>query len=166
MFSEKQALAEPIMALFHAALFSVGNRCSIFGCYMWHLLYRKIKYMAWVFLLTFTVSGQAGYLCFSPVKEKEGDKSTERTFWQAFDYRVQVDNGPVVVPSETKSTRYEITNDNPRVKIFLGDELVESFRIKPEWLKQGRNCIYFKKIYETWSVVEKWQADRLCGCDE
>jgi hypothetical protein len=125
-----------------------------------------MKYLAFLVLLMFATSTQADYLCFSPVKEKNGDKSTKRSFWQAFDYKVQVDDGPIVVPSETKSTKYEITNNNPLVKIYLGKKITESFRIKPEWLKEGRNCIYFKNLYETWSVVEKWQADKLCNCNE
>ncbi len=113
----------------------------------------------------FASTTHAEYLCFSPVKENKIEKgSTKRSFGQAFDYKVQVDDGPVVIPSETESTKYEITSDNPMVKIYLGDKIVESFRVKHEWLQKGRNCIYFKNLYETWSIVEKWQADKLCGC--
>lgn len=92
----------------------------------------------------FTATAQADYLCFSPVKEKEGDKNTKRSFWQSFDYKVQVDSGPIVVPFKNKSTKYEINNNNPMVKIYLGNEVIESFRFKPEWVKKGKNCIYFK----------------------
>jgi hypothetical protein len=49
------------------------------------------------------------------------------------------------------------------VIIWLGDKIVESIRVKKEWLDEGRNCIYFKNIYETWSVVEAWQAKKLCS---
>ena len=114
----------------------------------------------------FAPNAHAEHLCFSAVKEFRGDKgSTKRTFWQAFDYKVQVDDGPIVVPSDSKSMKYEIYSDSPMVKIYLGDKIVESFRVKQEWLKEGRNCIYFKNRYETWSVVEKWQANKLCNCN-
>jgi len=48
--------------------------------------------------------------------------------------------------------------------ISFGDKVVESFRVSAQWLEQGRNCVYFKSIYETWSVVEAWQAEKLCSC--
>ena len=103
-------------------------------------------------------------LCFSPVKEKSGDKDTKRSFWQSFDYKVQVDTGPIITPSENESTKYTIKTNRPLVKILLGDKIIESFYVESKWLKEGRNCIYFKNIYETWSVVEKWQANKLCSC--
>lgn len=115
-------------------------------------------------LLLFSATLQAESLCFSPVKEKKGDKDTKRSFWQSFDYKVQVDDGPVITPSETKSTKYEISTERPLVKIILGKKVIESFHVKNKWLKEGRNCIYFKNIYETWSVVEKWQAEKSCSC--
>src|SRR5262245_26354221 len=108
----------------------------------------------------------ADKLCFSPVKERVGDVSSKRSFWQRFDYRIQVDDGPVVVPSAERSTAYEFNSEEPLVKIWLGDKVVESFRVRREWVTEGRTCIYFKNQYETWSVVEKWQAEQLCGCSE
>jgi len=123
-----------------------------------------MKIVHFLILLFFSVSIQAESLCFSPVKEKKGDKDTKRSFWQSFDYKVQVDNGPVITPSETTSTKYEITTDRPLVKIMLGEKVIESFYVESKWLKEGRNCIYFKNIYETWSVIEKWQLKKLCSC--
>lgn len=115
-------------------------------------------------LFCLTSASHAESLYFSPVKEKPGDKDTKRSFWQAFDYKVQVDDGPIITPSETNSTKYTISTQKPLVKVFLGKKVVESFYVEPEWLAEGRNCIYFKNIYETWSVVEKWQAKKLCTC--
>lgn len=124
-----------------------------------------MKTMPLLLLLLFSSSLEAESLCFSPVKEKSGDKDTHRSFWQAFDYKVQVDDGPVIIPSETKSTKYEILTKKPLVKIILGNKVIESFHIKAEWLKEGRNCIYFENMYETWALVEKWQAKKLCSCN-
>jgi hypothetical protein len=116
-------------------------------------------------LITGVPPAFGGTLCFSPVQEKEGDVASDhRSWWQPFDYRVQVDDGPVVVPSAEESTPYSYTNDEPLVKIWLGGKVVESFRIDKDWLAEGRNCIYFKNLYETWTVAEKWQAERLCSC--
>lgn len=124
-----------------------------------------MKILFFFFLLIIPVLSNADALCFSPVKEKEGDKSTKRSFLQSFDYQVQVDSGPIIKPSETESTKYEIATKSPLVKIILSGDVVESFYVKSEWLEQGRNCIYFKNLYETWSVVEKWQAKKLCKCN-
>ncbi len=108
---------------------------------------------------------QADILCFSPVKESDREGAAfERPWWKPFDYRVQVDDGPVVKPEEDSSTAYTFYSSRPLVKIWLGDELVESFYIPEEMLAEGRNCIVFKNLYETWMLVEKWQADRLCSC--
>lgn len=109
-------------------------------------------------------SALGGTLCFSPVKEREGDRSSDRSFWQPFDYRIQVDDGPVVVPSSEASMPYEFSTETPLVKIWLGEEVVESFYVRKEWLAEGRNCIYFKNLYETWAVVDRWQAEKLCTC--
>ena len=106
----------------------------------------------------------AGKLCFSPVKERAGDVSSKRTLWQRFDYRIQIDDGPVVVPSAERSTPYEFTSEEPLVKIWLGDKVVESFHVRRAWVAEGRTCVYFQNQYETWSVVEQWQVERLCGC--
>lgn len=103
-------------------------------------------------------------LCFSPVAEKEGDKNSERKWWQAFDYRVQLDDGPVIKPSPTVSTSYEYSSELPVVKIWFDGKVVQSFKYQKQWLDAGRDCIYFKSVYETWSVVEKWQAEKLCAC--
>ena len=111
------------------------------------------------------VTTQADSLCFSPVKKKTGDIDSERPWWKPFDYRVQVDEGPVVKPAEDSSTSYEFDGNQPMVKIWLGDEVVESFHVTEEMLAEGRNCIVFKNIYETWMVVEPWQAEKLCTCE-
>ena len=112
-----------------------------------------------IYLLASTA--MAGELCFSPVKEFKG---MPRNPSQPFDYKIQVDDGPVVKPSSEKCTSYEFSTESPMVKIWRGDKIVESFRVKKEWLEEGRNCIYFKNMYETWSVVALWQAKRLCSC--
>ena len=106
----------------------------------------------------------ADELCFSSVKEKKGDKSTKRNFFQPFDYKIQVDDGPVIKPSSESSTAHEFSSDSPMVKIWLGNKIVESFRVRKTWLQECRDCIYFKNIYETWSVVEAWHAKKLCSC--
>ena len=114
------------------------------------------------FLCTSSALGDT--LCFSPVKERDGDVSSDRSFWQPFDYRIQVDDGPIIVPSGEDSTPYDFSIKTPLVKIWLGEKIVESFYVRSDWLSEGRNCIYFKNIYETWSVVERWQAEKLCTC--
>ena len=99
-------------------------------------------------LILYASSALSETLCFSPVKERDGDVSSDRSFWQPFEYRVQVDDGPIVKPSEEVSTSYSFTSEKPLIKIYLGEKLVESFPVRQEWLSEGRNCIYFKNIYE------------------
>jgi hypothetical protein len=69
-----------------------------------------------------------------------------------------------VKPAAEKSTPYPVSSASPLVKIWLGSRVVESFRISSDMLMEGRNCIYFKNLYETWSIVEPWQAKKLCSC--
>lgn len=107
----------------------------------------------------------AGYLCFSPVKKKKGDIATDRPWWKPFNYRVQVDDGPVVKPEADSSTSYDFDSQRPLVRIYLGDKVVESFAVSEEMLSAGRNCIYFNNLYESWSIVEDWQAEKLCMCE-
>ena len=95
-------------------------------------------------LLLISATVIADELCFSPVKEKKGDKSTKRKFFQSFDYKIQVDDGPIIKPSSEDSTSYEFHTDSPMVKIWLGGKVVESFRVSKELLSEGRSCIYLK----------------------
>ena len=120
--------------------------------------------LIFLIFLSISIPAIADELCFSPVKEKKGDKSTNRSFFQSFDYKIQVDDGPIIKPSSEDSTPYEFDTDTPLVKIWLGGKIVESFRVSQEQLSEGRNCIYFKNQYETWSVAEVWQAKKLCSC--
>ena len=111
------------------------------------------------------MSAQADTLCFSPVKKKTGDISSDRPWWKPFNYRIQVDDGPVVKPEDESSTSYDFDSKRPLVKIWLGEEVVESFYVTEDMLAEGRNCVVFKNIYETWMIVEKWQAEKLCTCE-
>ncbi len=111
-------------------------------------------------------SATADTLCFSPVAKKSGDISSDRPWWVRFDYRIQVDNGPVIKPSPEDSTPYDFSTDSPLVKIWLGDDIKESFRVTREALADGRYCIYFNNLYESWSIAEKWQVDKLCSCQD
>lgn len=116
------------------------------------------------FFLMLSANAYAQQLCFSPVKEKHGDRSSSRSRMQPFDYKVQVDSGAAIKPGSEGSTPYAFNSAEPLVKIWLGDRIVESFRVSRAWLDEGRNCIYFNSFYETWSVAETWQAKKLCSC--
>ncbi len=109
-------------------------------------------------------SVNADSICYSPVAEKKGDIGSKRGSLEPFDYKIQVDDGPVVKPASDRSTRYPFSSSNPLVKIYLGNELVESFHIPDQLLAEGRNCVWFYNLYETWSIVETWQAAKLCKC--
>ena len=113
----------------------------------------------------FAVSVHADTLCFSPVKKKRGDISSDRPWWKPFNYRVQVDDGPVVKPEKDSSTSYGFDSERPQVKIWLGDEIVESFYVERDMLSSGRNCIHFNNLYETWRIAELWQVEKLCTCE-
>lgn len=113
----------------------------------------------------FVESAAAESLCFSPVKKKRGDIASDRPWWKPFNYRIQVDDGPVIKPEEGSSTSYEFNSERPLVKIWLGDEIVESFYIERDTLTSGRNCIHFNNLYETWRIAELWQAEKLCTCE-
>ncbi len=116
-----------------------------------------------VALCLMSVAALPDTLCFSPVKEKPGDKAPDNRSWlEPFDYRVQVDDGPIIEPAEDTSTPYEFDSEQPLVKIWLGDELVESFYVSSEDLADGRNCLWFYSMYETWSITDQ----RSCSCDE
>src|SRR5688572_28596118 len=79
-----------------------------------------MKVLGFILIFIFSQPVIAESLCFSPVKEKKGDKSTDRSWWQGFNYKVQVDDGPVITPSSENSTLYEYVTKSPMVKIWLG----------------------------------------------
>lgn len=134
-------------------------------CLLTHNTAAKFLNRLTLLLLCLLVTSAHGdTMCFGPVKKKSGDVSSERPWWVPFDYRVQIDGGPIVKPSAKTSTPYDFSSESPLVKIWLGDEIVESFRVPEEVFKDGRNCIYFKNLYETWSIAEKWQTNKLCSC--
>lgn len=82
-----------------------------------------------------------GELCFGPVKEKKGDKSNKPSFFQCFECKIQVDDGPKLTPPSKGSTPYPFNSESPIVKIWLGGKVVESFQVSKDMLEQGRDCI-------------------------
>lgn len=127
-------------------------------------IFMKNMAMLAAFFLMLSANACAQQLCFSPVKEKRGDRSPNRSRMQPFDYKIQVDSGAAIRPGSEGSTPYAFSSAEPLVKIWLGNRIVESFRVSRAQLDEGRNCIYFNNFYETWSVAEAWQAKKLCSC--
>lgn len=129
-----------------------------------YMVRQKALFVACLLALL-AIPAQADTLCFSPVKKKTGDIASDRPWWKPFNYRVQVDDGQIIKPATDSSTSYDFDTSSPLVRIFLGKEAVESFQVPEDHLSAGRNCIYFNNLYETWSIAELWQVEKLCSCE-
>lgn len=129
---------------------------------------KRISTFIALLLFTSCLFADSHEICFSPVSKRHGERGVpiEPGKPHIFDYSIQLDDGPVIKPSSTQSTSYKYTTEEPMMKIYNAGKLVASFKIHKSLIQEGRNCVLFNNFYETWQIAEKWQAKKLCGCDD
>jgi len=116
-----------------------------------------------------SLPSNVGMVCVSPVpKPTNGEMSLANPAGgnRTFNYSIQVGNGvikPVIQKAGTRITGL-VLKQSHLLKIRRDGKLVQSFRFTFE--KEGSNqlCLWFKSLYETWSLWTVKEAGNKCAC--
>ncbi len=81
-------------------------------------------------------------------------------------YGIQIDDGPKLMTDSESGFEYELQSAGPKylVKIERHGKLVESFWIDFESRDTDALCLWYKPLYETWSVWRLDKSGHLCDC--
>ena len=114
-------------------------------------------------------NSNTGSVCIAVVpKPTSGDISLANPTGggRTFNYSIQIDKGPITPVSNEKAKLISGLSLGQRhpIKIRRDGKLVESFTFTFE--KQGSNklCLWFKSLYETWTLWTEKEAGKLCRC--
>lgn len=110
-------------------------------------------------------------LCVSRAEEHHENKSLIEALGITkpdFEYSIQVNDGPKRATNPDSGFEYPLTSPESRqlVKIERAGKLAESFWIDFDKYETDALCLWFKPLYETWSVWELGQSKHLCDCPQ
>jgi len=111
----------------------------------------------------------AGMICVSPVPKPNSEAmslANPAGGNRAFNYSIQVDNGAIKPVTQKNGTRINglSMKQSHLLKIRREGKIAQSFRFTFE--KEGSNqlCLWFKSLYETWSLWTVKEAGNKCAC--
>lgn len=109
-----------------------------------------------------------GMVCISPVPKSNSDPvslGNPAGGNRSFDYTIQIGSKKVAASTE-KTGRFEDLplNKTHVVKIYRDGKQVSSFRFRFE--KKGSNqlCLWYKALYEAWSLWPLKDSKGKCSC--
>jgi len=114
---------------------------------------------------------QNGLVCIAPIpKPTPGKRSLANPTGGSrnYEYSVQIDNGQILsLPYETNMT-YPRLNLKRSHLIVIRDKnhIVESFWFRFEEYHTGRLCLWYKPLYDSWSLWDLSDSQHLCECDK
>lgn len=110
-----------------------------------------------------------GSVCVAPVSApNNGEKSLSNPSGgnHIQIYEVQIDNKSKIKVSNTESVKIGglSTKNKHRITIFGDGKAVESFRFSFSDHSSNKLCLWFKSLYETWSLWTTKEAGKICQC--
>jgi len=108
--------------------------------------------------------GSACIATFSEVDREPGigGRRPRRTYA----FAVRFDDGPRVSVPTSAPTSVSLTTGQPHlVRIFDGDELIESFHFTFEARKSSRLCLTYVDFYQTWRLEPAPRRAKWCRCE-
>jgi hypothetical protein len=112
-----------------------------------------------------------GHICIAAIPEpNDGPLSLGNPVGggRDFNFSVQIDDGETVHLEFKKSARYENLSLKSKhiVKIRRSGKIIESFWFSFKEYQSSALCLWFKPLYETWSLWELEDSRHMCECDE
>ena len=86
---------------------------------------------------------------------------------RTFNYKIQIDKGLITPVSTEKPILISglVLKRKHLIKIRRDGKLVESFSFTFEKERSNRLCLWFKPLYETWTLWAAKDAGRKCDCE-
>jgi len=124
----------------------------------------NMKVILLITLVILSVSVRALEICIAPIPvATDGDRSLSNPTGRDKPYSLSVHiNDRVIQQGLVASDCFEYSNDkNVKVVIKDHDKAIESFFVDPINYQNGA-CIWFKSLYDTWSVWGLKDSKHLC----
>jgi hypothetical protein len=85
---------------------------------------------------------------------------------RTFNYTIQIDKGPIKPVSNEKAILISelVLKRKHLIKIRRDGKLVESFSFTFEKQGSDRLCLWFKPLYETWTLWTAKESGKKCYC--
>ena len=84
-----------------------------------------------------------------------------------FDFSVQIDNGRIIQLYFNKSVLYDSLAIDSKHLITIRNQgkIIQSFWFEFETYESESLCLWFKALYETWSLWPLNESNHLCSCN-
>jgi hypothetical protein len=112
---------------------------------------------------------QQGSICIVAVPESNQQPITlanPNGGGRSFAYSIKIDDAPIREISH--KTGFKISGlalkRQHTIKIFRDGKLTESFKFSFEKEKSSSLCLWFKSLYETWSLWDAKSSRHICKC--
>ena len=132
-------------------------------------LLRTVGFLWAGLILTQSVWASTGQVCIGPVPEpnnQEQSLANPAGGNRVFDFSVQIGNGETkALPQETSVLYGGLDLDRTHwVRIRNEGKTVESFKFSFKHYQTDSLCLWFKPLYETWSLSPQSESYHLCDC--
>lgn len=122
-------------------------------------------------LVQVTVASEAGLVCVAPVeKPKTGTKSLANPSGgnQVQSYSVQIDDRPPINVSGDQSVAIDRLSLSGKhaVQVRGDGKDITSFHFRFNDYSSHHLCLWFKPLYETWSLTPARGHGKACACHE
>ena len=128
-----------------------------------------------VVLLAFTVYSkdnvEFGTICVGPIPEPNNEEislANPAGGGRDFNFTIQIDKGEIkTIPFDTTIIFTKLNLETKHlITIRNNNEITESFWFSFSKYKEDKLCLWFKPLYETWSLWELSKSKHICKCKE
>jgi hypothetical protein len=128
-----------------------------------------------VILLAFVVYSndnvEFGTICVGPIPEPNNEEislANPAGGGRDFNFTIQIDKGEIkTIPFDTTIIFTKLNLETKHlITIRNNNEITESFWFSFSKYKEDKLCLWFKPLYETWSLWELSKSKHICKCKE
>ena len=122
-------------------------------------------------LFSFFVFGQSsGRVCIGKIPESNDEPISLHNAnggARVFDFSVQIDKGDIKKISGNESVLFEDLETNAKHLVIIRNQgkITESFWFDFETYKSNALCLWFKPLYEAWSLWKIEDSAHICNCN-
>lgn len=115
-------------------------------------------------------ANEFGYICVAPVPEpNNGDITLANPMGggREFNFSIQIDKGEIKeIPHKTNVQFTKLELETKHLVIIRNNrEIIESFWFSFEDYGSNDLCLWFKSLYETWTLWPLKTSKHICKCD-
>lgn len=112
-----------------------------------------------------------GSVCVGPIPQPNNNEKSlgnPAGGGRTFNYSIQIDNGEIKALPFNKNILINKLAYNIKHLLIIrnDDKIIESFWFNFNKFKSNKLCLWFKPLYESWSLWRQSDSKHLCKCNE